>query len=166
MTSGTDDGPATRIIIIGNSGAGKSTLAARLAAEKGLEHLELDGLAWQPRQPPVRAPFDVSAKWLADFTGRHERWVAEGCYADLVELLLPHADELIHLDPPIDVCQRNARSRPWEPHKYRSKELQDANLEMLLAWIANYPDREGALGRRAHVALFDAFTGRKRRITE
>ena len=37
---------------------------------------------------------------------------------------------------------------------------------MLLEWIAAYPDRDGVLGRRAHEALFDAFAGNKRRVTE
>jgi hypothetical protein len=59
--------------------------------------------------------------------------------------------------------QAHARARPWEPHKYASKEAQDANLDMLLGWIADYPSREGPLGRAAHEALFEGFTGRKER---
>jgi hypothetical protein len=35
----------------------------------------------------------------------------------------------------------NAFSRPWEPHKYLSKEAQDANLEMLMGWIRAYEDK-------------------------
>ena len=31
-------------------------------------------------------------------------------------------------------------ARPWEPHKYPSKEAQDANLALLIGWI-----REAAL---------------------
>ncbi len=34
---------------------------------------------------------------------------------------------------------------------------------MLLAWIADYPEREGPLGRRAHEELFTNFDGAKRR---
>ena len=36
---------------------------------------------------------------------------------------------------------------------------------MLLEWIAAYPERDGALGRAAHLELFDRFGGQKRRVT-
>lgn len=107
----------------------------------------------------------VAARELQTFVHRHERWVAEGCYADLVERLFPHTDELIFLDRPVDVCQRHPRSRPWEPHTYPTKAAQDETLEMFLARIADDPSREGVLGRRAHEELFRAFDGRKRRVT-
>lgn len=152
-----------RIVVIGNSGCGKTTLASRLAAEHGLEHLDLDTLAWLPTQPPERAPLDEVATTLREFASRHARWVAEGCYSDLAEVLLADATELFFLDLPVQACQRHAQMRPWEPHKYPSKQAQDANLQMLLQWIAQYPHRDGPLGRRAHQALFDAFTGPKQR---
>jgi adenylate kinase family enzyme len=155
-----------RIVVIGNSGSGKSTLASRLAAEHGIEHLDLDTLAWQPTHPPERVPLEVAEKSLRRFADRNDQWVVEGCYADLVELLLPEATELVFLDLPVDACRQNARTRPWEPHKYPSKQEQDANLEMLLEWISAYPEREGVLGRRAHRALFDSFAGTKQRRVE
>lgn len=154
---------SVRIVVIGNSGSGKSTLASALASQNGLEHLDLDTLAWQPTDPPQRVSLEDATATLRDFSAAHEAWVAEGCYADLVELLLSQATEFIFLDLPVDVCQAHARARPWEPHKYASKEAQDANLDMLLGWIADYPSREGPLGRAAHEALFEGFTGRKER---
>ena len=33
---------------------------------------------------------------------------------------------------PIGACIANAKQRSWEPHKYASKEAQDANLELLM----------------------------------
>ena len=70
-------------------------------------------------------------------------WVVEGCSADLIELLEPFVTELVFLDLSVERCQKNARERPWEPHKHTSKEAQvvttlgpqrdgvrfDANLE-------------------------------------
>jgi adenylate kinase family enzyme len=35
-----------RILIYGNSGSGKTTMARAVAAELGLEHLDLDLIAW------------------------------------------------------------------------------------------------------------------------
>lgn len=153
-----------RIVVFGNSGAGKSTLARQLAAE-GLAHLDLDTLAWEPTDPPTRTPLEQAGAAITAFSGEHADWVIEGCYADLVELALPEATRLIFLDPPVQTCQEHARARPWEPHKYATPEAQDANLPMLLDWIAAYPTREGPLGRPAHLALFEDFAGEKERRT-
>lgn len=62
-------------------------------------------------------------------------------------------------------CQDNARHRPWEPHKYESKEAQDANLSMLLDWIAGYTERDDSLSYAVHFALFQSFHGKKTEIT-
>jgi adenylate kinase family enzyme len=144
-----------RLVIIGNSGSGKSTLAKRLAREGRLEHLDLDSLAWLPTTPPRRRPIDESAETIAVFLRAHEGWVIEGCYADLVTLALPRCTRLVFLNPGPDVCVEHARARPWEPHKYASKEAQDANLEMLVGWIRGYDRRDDELSLRAHRALFD-----------
>lgn len=155
----------TKAVIFGNSGSGKSTLAKRMAQDKGLGHLDLDTLAWEPTTPPQRKPLEVSEAAILAFTGEHENWVIEGCYADLIALTFPLADQLIFLDLPVEDCVAHAKARPWEPHKYPSKEAQDANLDMLLDWIRDYPQRNDSCSRQAHVGLFDAFTGEKQRIT-
>jgi adenylate kinase family enzyme len=154
-----------RIVIVGNSGSGKSTLARRLVREHGLAHLDLDTLAWLPTTPPARAPLADSLATLAAFTAAHERWVIEGCYADLVEPAAAASTELVFLNPGIEACIANCRARPWEPHKYPSKEAQDANLAMLLDWVRAYETRTDELSLAAHRALFDRFTGAKRELT-
>ncbi len=154
-----------RVVVLGNSGAGKSTLAKQLAHTHGLAHLDLDPLAWQPTDPPARTPLHEAQQAIDAFLEAHTAWVVEGCYADLVALIAPRAATMIFLDLSVAVCQAHARARPWEPHKYPSKEAQDENLPMLLDWIAAYPDREGPLGRAAHLGLFDAFEGEKEHRT-
>lgn len=158
-----------RLVVFGNSGAGKSTLARSLARDGPAAHLDLDTLAWEPLEapddPPRRTPIDQAAAAIQAFTEAHDSWVIEGCYADLVALALDRATRLVFLDPSVETCQAHARQRPWEPHKYPSAEAQDANLPMLLEWIAGYPTREGPLGRPAHVALYEAFDGPKERRT-
>jgi hypothetical protein len=69
------------------------------------------------------------------------------------------------LDPGVDACIANARARPWEPHKYDTKAAQDANLAMLLEWIAAYTTRDDAMSHAAHRALFEAFPRTKSRLT-
>lgn len=153
-----------KIIIFGNSGSGKSTLAAELH-DQGLAHLDLDILAWLPTNPPERRPIDQAYEEIKRFIGENAEWVVEGCYADLLELVKPLANEAIFMNLPVHLCQENARNRPWEPHKYPSKEAQDENLPMLLDWIAGYADRNDTLSYNTHRALYDSFKGKKTEIT-
>jgi adenylate kinase family enzyme len=155
-----------RTLIIGNSGAGKSTLARRLASEHALAHLDLDTLAWLPQAPPQRRPLADSAVDIAAFTTRHGDWVIEGCYADLIDLALPHCSQLLFLNPGIEACLAHCRARPWEPHKYPSKAAQDANLAMLLDWVRDYVRRDDACSLRQHRELFDRHAGDKLELTE
>ncbi|EED30441.1 conserved hypothetical protein [gamma proteobacterium NOR5-3] len=154
------------LVIFGNSGSGKSTLAKRMSTDAGLAHLDLDTLAWQATTPPQRKPLQDSQAQITAFTQRHKDWVIEGCYADLIALALPLAEELVFLDLSVEACIYHARARPWEPHKYPSKEAQDANLQMLVDWIKAYPHRDDSCSRAAHQALFDHFSGKKTRLTE
>ncbi len=153
-----------RIAILGNSGSGKSTLARRLAGQRGLAALDLDTVAWEPNQIAVpRPPADAVADVLA-FCRAHEQWVVEGCYASLVGAALTEAPMLLFLNPGVDVCLANCRSRPWEPHKYASKEEQDTKLDFLLSWVRAYYTRTDDHSLAAHLALFDAYEGPKRKL--
>jgi adenylate kinase family enzyme len=154
-----------RTVVLGNSGTGKSTLAARLARSGALPHLDLDTLAWLPTAPPQRRPTADSARDIAAFMDGSDRWVIEGCYADLLEVALPHTTRLVFLNPGVAACIANARARPWEPHKYASKEAQDANLDMLIGWIQDYERRRDEFSLAAHRALFDGFAGDKHELT-
>lgn len=154
-----------KIVIFGNSGSGKSTLARGLADSEALRHLDLDILAWLPGKPPERKPLVESAKEIERFLDGADGWVVEGCYSDLLELVIPLATEIIFLDLPVDECRSNARMRPWEPHKYASKAAQDENLAMLLEWIGQYDHRTDCFSRGAHERLFDDYAGKKTRYT-
>ena len=143
--------------MFGNSGAGKSTLAVHLAANHGLSHLDLDTLAWEPHPPPRRRPIRDSAADLEAFMASQDSWVIEGCYSDLLEVTLPHCTRMIFLNPGVDACVANCRSRPWEPHKYETPEEQDANLAMLIAWVKEYETRDDVFSLRSHRQLFEGF---------
>ncbi|GAB3753478.1 AAA family ATPase [Lysobacter olei] len=155
-----------RIVIIGNSGSGKSTLAQALASRHGLAHLDLDTVAWRPAIPPSRRALVESAAAIDAFRAEHTGWVMEGCYADLAELALPHATQLLFLNPGVEACIAQCRLRPWEPHKYSSPAAQDRNLTMLLEWVRGYTTRDDEFSLRRHRALFDGFSGAKREYTE
>ena len=155
----------SKILIFGNSGSGKSTLAKQLCKTRGLAHLDLDTLAWLPTSPPQRTSLAESQMAIERFISSNDTWVIEGCYADLLDIAAPDADEAIFMNLPVASCIENARSRPWEPHKYASKAEQDGNLAMLIDWIAQYPTRQDVFSELAHSKLYQNFTGKKRMIT-
>ncbi|GIZ11003.1 hypothetical protein NCCP436_04190 [Pseudomonas sp. NCCP-436] len=70
-------------------------------------------------------------------------------------------DELIFLNPGVEICIAHCRARPWEPEKFSSKEEQDENLENLIEWVAAYDTRSDEYGLRRHRALYEAFKGKK-----
>lgn len=156
----------SKIIIFGNSGAGKSTLAKKLSDEQQLAHLDLDTLAWLPTTPPQRKPINESAVEIRQFIANNNSWVIEGCYADLLDIAATSATEIIFLNLPTETCIENANKRPWEPHKYPSKEVQNANLSMLIEWLAQYDVRTDTFSRQAHQVFYDGFSGKKTMHTE
>lgn len=153
-----------RVAIIGNSGSGKSTLARQLATRFGAATLDLDTVAWEPGEVAVaRPPADAVAD-VRSFCEVHDAWIVEGCYAALVEAVLPYAPSLLFLDPGVEVCLAHCQSRPWEPHKYPSKAAQDEKLAFLLDWVRAYYTRDDALSLAAHEALFHRYAGPKQRL--
>jgi adenylate kinase family enzyme len=155
-----------RIAILGNSGSGKSTLAKRLAAAASVPVLDLDTIVWEPRLVAVARPWPRVIEDLETFCAAGDRWIIEGCYADVVGASLRWQPELIFLNPGEEACLRHCRARPWEPHKYESKEAQDTNLAFLLAWVSEYYRREGSMSLRAHRELFEAYAGTKLEIVD
>jgi len=148
-----------RILIFGNSGSGKSTLAGRLSAEHGIAHLDLDTVGWACAG--VRKPFDESVQEIKAFFFKHSGWVVEGCYGSLLEVVAGHCSEIIFLNPGIETCLRHNLLRPWEPHKYDSKEAQDKNLDLLQNWVKEYEIRQDEYSLQQHRVIFEAFTGPK-----
>ncbi len=150
-----------RILIFGNSGSGKSSLAQVLAQKHDLVHLDLDTIVWEPEKVAVQRADGAIAASLNAFWDGHDRWVIEGCYGELIEAAAAHCGQLIFLNPGLDACLTHNARRPWEPHKYASREAQDAMLENLQTWVAGYYTRDDAWSYRCHRRIFDAHNGRK-----
>lgn len=150
-----------RILVFGNSGSGKSTFAKRCAEAYGLTHLDLDSIVWEPGKIAVPRSHDAVSASLEGFLGSHSEWVIEGCYGELVAAASRHCTRLVFLNPGMEVCLENNLRRPWEPHKYASKEAQDAMLANLQAWVTGYYEREDEWSLDAHRRIFDTFNGNK-----
>jgi adenylate kinase family enzyme len=149
-----------RILIYGNAGSGKTTLAQALARKHAVPHLDLDNIAWAT--PLVRKPLPDSITDLKAFIAQSKGWVIEGCYGDLIQAALPWCNNLIFLNPGIQACIRNCRSRPWEPHKYASAQEQDHMLSPLVDWVCQYEFRQDEFSLARHQTIFDSFAGSKR----
>ena len=150
-----------RFAILGNSGSGKSTLARWLARPADLAILDLDVVAWEPDQPAVARSAALAEAEVTRFCTTHAGWVLEGCYGNLVEAALPFRPFLVFLNPGLESCREHCLNRPWEPHKYASRQAQDANLPFLLSWVAEYYTRDGPMSLAAHRVVFDQYPGRK-----
>ncbi|QTF93855.1 AAA family ATPase [Halomonas sp. BM-2019] len=152
-----------RVILLGNAGAGKSTLARKLIAKQPAARLSLDQVAFQGgiERRALQESFEEVKRWIAD----NENWVIEGCYADIIEPVLPFCEELIFLNPGVETCIAHCLSRPWEPEKFSSRQAQDENLDNLIRWVGAYETRADEYGLRRHRALYASFRGKKRELT-
>ena len=126
-----------RVLVFGNSGSGKSTYARALGDREGLAPLDLDSVVWEPGRIAVLRSPEAIHHSLEQFLARHERWVIEGCYGELIEAVAPRCTQLVFLNPGLEACLANNARRPWEPHKYASLEQQNAMLAPLRTWVTD-----------------------------
>jgi adenylate kinase family enzyme len=153
-----------KVLLFGNSGSGKSTLAKQYSTTHGLSHLDLDAIVWEPNQIAIQRERVAVVASLDAFLSLHDQWVIEGCYGELVQHASAFCSELIFLNPGLDTCLKHNQARPWEPHKYASKEAQDSMLDHLQAWVTSYYTRDDQWSFAAHRRIFDGFNGPKRQV--
>jgi len=155
-----------KILIFGNSSSGKSSLAKKLSKSSNLAHLDLDTIAWCKKEITNRASSEHSRQKILDFVTSNKSWVIEGCYTDLLEIAKKHSKEIIFLNLEIQQCIKNANKRPWEPHKYKNKEAQDKNLDMLVTWIKGYASRDDIFSYKQHIKFYESYEGKKMMLTK
>lgn len=126
-----------------------------------MPHLDLDSIVWEPGMAAVQRSSESITASLKAFLAQNESWIIEGCYGELVEAASCHCTEMVFLNPGLETCLEHNRKRSWEPHKYASKEDQDAMLENLQAWVTDYYARQDQWSYRAHRRIFDSFGGHK-----
>ena len=114
-----------RIYIVGSSGAGKSTLARKLAEKLGLKHTELDAVHWQADWTELDK--DVFRQRVSELvTG--ERWVIDGNYRAVQDIILARIDTLIWLDYSLARLYRQLVPRTLK-RVFRSEPLWNGNRE-------------------------------------
>lgn len=132
-----------RIVVLGNSGAGKSTLARGLANRLGSTHIELDALHWEPNW--TAALTEVFRDRVARAVAA-ERWVLDGNYSAVRDLVWPAADTLIWLDYPMSVVFTRVflrtirrcitREELWNGNR-ENFWIQLFDRESILLWVIN-----------------------------
>lgn len=103
-----DPEPGQRIAIVGTTGSGKTTLAQAVAHRLQIPHIELDALYWEPHWTP--APDDEFRSRVATAISP-DRWVTDGNYSKVRELVWKRADTIVFLDYPFWLVLRRLLGR-------------------------------------------------------
>jgi adenylate kinase family enzyme len=141
-----------RISVVGNSGSGKTTIARKLAAALDAPHLELDAVFHQPGWVPLAE---------AEFRGRvaefvtAPRWVTDGNYSAVRDLVWARADTVVWLDPPRYRVMRQIiwrslrraalRIELWNGNRERWGNLLTADPQesvIAWAWTSHHKNRQ------------------------
>ena len=114
-----------RVSVVGTSGSGKSTLGAALAARLGVDFLELDSVFHQPGWVPL--PREEFRERVAVAVAG-ERWVIDGNYSMVRDLVWARADTVVWLDLPKRTVMRQVIWRSFRRAAART-ELWNGNRE-------------------------------------
>lgn len=114
-----------RVSVVGNSGSGKTTLAAELGRRIAAPHLELDSVFHQPGWEPL--PVEEFRARVAEFVAG-DRWVVDGNYSSVQDLVWKRADTVVWLDPPRHRVMRQIIGRTLRRALTRA-ELWNGNRE-------------------------------------
>ena len=111
------DGPVTRVAIIGNGGGGKTRIAARIGGAVSLPVYEIDAIQWRPGW--LQAQLDeVEARH--DEILERERWVIDGWGGtwQTLERRFARADTIVLVDLPVARHSWWATKRAVRARKY------------------------------------------------
>ncbi|MGB8195935.1 MAG: NACHT domain-containing protein [Acidimicrobiales bacterium] len=86
-----------RVVVQGTSGSGKTTLAQTIATALGVQHLELDALFQQANWTPLDLEeFRAQVQRFVE----QPRWVVDGNYSHVRDILWPLATTIVFIDLP------------------------------------------------------------------
>jgi adenylate kinase family enzyme len=114
-----------RVVVVGTSCAGKTTFAAELARRLQVPHVELDQQYWLPDWQA--RPKDEFRRLVRKAT-EAERWVVDGNYSKVRDIVWPRATSIVWLDYSFPVVFGRALRRSLRRIINR-KELFSGNQE-------------------------------------
>jgi adenylate kinase family enzyme len=145
-----------RIVIIGNSGSGKSVLARALAGLFELPVISLDSIFWLPGGFSQKRAPEERNRMIVDARSK-PAWIVEGVFGDLAEQFLDHADLLIWLDLPWEVCRSGLVERGSESSRQNNPVQAEVSFRALLVWSSEYWTRTDMRSFLGHERLFSSF---------
>jgi adenylate kinase family enzyme len=116
-----------RIVTIGTSCSGKTTLAKQLAGRLRCPHVELDALHWLPNW--VERSNEEFRTLVRDAV-TPDRWVVDGNYAPIRDIVWPRATSMIWLNYSFPLVFGRALSRTFR-RAFTGEELYSGNRESL-----------------------------------
>jgi adenylate kinase family enzyme len=114
-----------RVLVVGSSCSGKTTLARDLANLLGAPHIELDAIYWEPNWTPRPMP---DFRDLVNEAVSGDRWVLDGNYSTVRDLVWPRATVVVWLNYPFLFVFPRALSRTIRRALTR-EELYSGNRE-------------------------------------
>jgi adenylate kinase family enzyme len=131
-----------RVSVVGTSGSGKSTLARELARRLGASWLELDSVYHQAGWTPLDAQ-EFRSRVAAAAAG--DRWVIDGGYSTVRDLVWARADTVVWLDLPRRTVMRRiiwrtlrrvaGRAELWNGNRERWRNVFTWDKdESVIAW--------------------------------
>ncbi|MBK7963083.1 MAG: AAA family ATPase [Bdellovibrionales bacterium] len=146
-----------RILILGNSGSGKTWLSGALVNYLDLNMISLDEVCWEPGgYYKRRTDEDVKQDLLG--ISQRPRWVIEGVYGDLAEILLPRITCLFWLDLDPNFCAESVLKRGFENIPWMDTE---SKIQAYLSHIRSYQKNSGPMSREFHENVFNSYKGKK-----
>ncbi|MBD2463342.1 adenylate kinase [Oscillatoria sp. FACHB-1407] len=131
-------GVPQRIVVVGCSGSGKTTTARHIAKLLHIPHVELDALHWEPNW--TEAPLDVfQARITKALSG--DRWVVDGNYSKVRDLVWSRADTIVWLDYPLGLVMWQLLKRTLQ-RSWRQEVLWNGNREN---WQLSFFSRDSIL---------------------
>ena len=109
-----------RVNVIGRSGSGKTSVARALATKLGAPVVELDELHWD-RYPNWQIPPLDEFRGRVDEATRAERWVVDGSYGKVRDIVWSRADTVVWLDIPFAQCLARVLWRTFTRSRSRER---------------------------------------------
>lgn len=144
-----------RVLIMGNAGSGKTWLARRIGEQLRHPIIHLDDIHWEPGRYGIARDRTLRDE-MVKAAAAEDRWIMEGVYGQLVNLVLNRGTALIWIDLPEGACITNVKERGIQAGETQTQFIG------LLKWVAEYRTRTNNWNSfDAHAQLYSAFPGTK-----